>query len=152
MQTVSGIDPYTSLQNGTVDSVYFSEEAFQTFKLEEIMKSCVITHDTYGSNLYTCSEAFWNSLSPEQQEALNEVVVGIGTEYNDMSRESAEGEYMDSLPGLGINVYQMDDYTKQMMKKATVSFWEQKLQDEAYDQDFRDTFKEVFEKNYADVI
>ena len=46
----------------------------------------------------------------------------------------------------------MDDYTKQMMKKATVSFWEQKLQDEAYDQDFRDTFKEVFEKNYADVI
>ncbi len=79
-------------------------------------------------------------------------MVGIGTEYNDMSRESAEGEYMDSLPGLGINVYQMDDYTKQMMKKATVSFWEQKLQDEAYDQDFRDTFKEVFEKNYADVI
>ena len=152
LQTVSGIDPYTSRQNGTVDSVYFSEEAFQTFKLEEVMKSCVITHDTYGSNLYTCSEAFWKTLSPEQQEALNEVVIGVGTEYNDMSRESAEGEYMDSLPGMGINVYQMDDYTRQMMKKATVSFWEEKLQDEAYDQDFRDTFREVFEKNYADVM
>lgn len=152
LQTVSGIDPYTSMQNGTVDSVYFSEEAFQTFKLEEVMKSCVITHDTYGSNLYTCSEAFWQTLSPEQQEALNEVVIGIGTEYNDMSRESAEGEYMDSLPGLGINVYQIDDYTKEMMKKSTVSFWEEKLASGVYDEDFVATFTEVFEANYADVM
>ncbi len=152
MQTVSGIDSYTSLQNGTVDAVYFSEEAFQTFKLEELMGSCVITHDTYGSNLYTCSEAFWQSLSEEQQAALEEVVVGVGTEYNDMSREDAEGEYMDSLPGLGINVYQIDDYTTQMMKKATISFWEEKLEDEAYDEDFRETFREVFETNYADVL
>ncbi len=152
LQTVSGIDPYTSLQNGTVDSIYFSEEAFQTFKLEEVMKSCVITHDTYGSNLYTCSEAFWQSLAPEQQEALQKIVCEIGDEYNNMSRESAEGEYMDSLPGLGINVYQIDDATKTAMKKATVSFWEEKLADEAYDEDFRNTFREVFEKNYADVL
>ena len=152
LQTVSGIDPYTSLQNGTVDSVYFSEEAFQTFKLDEVMKSCVITHDTYGSNLYTCSEAFWESLSEEQQTALDKLVVDIGTEYNDMSREDAEGEYMDSLPDKGVNVYQIDDYTTEMMKKATISFWEEKLADEAYDEDFRATFKEVFETNYADVL
>lgn len=152
LQTVSGIDPYTSLQNGTVDSIYFSEEAFQTFKLDEIMKSCVITHDTYGSNLYTCSEAFWKSLSAEQQAALEKVVVEIGTEYNDMSRADAEGAYMESLPGKGINVYQIDDYTKQMMKKATVKFWQEKLEDTAYDEDFRTTFKEVFEENYADVL
>ena len=69
-----------------------------------------------------------------------------------MSRESAEGEYMDSLPGLGINVYQIDDATKTAMKKATISFWEEKLADEAYDEDFRNTFREVFEKNYADVL
>lgn len=152
LQTVSGIDPYTSLQNGTVDSVYFSEEAFQTFKLDEVMKSCVITHDTYGSNLYTCSEAFWQSLNDEQKAALEKVVVEIGTEYNNMSREAAEGEYMDSLPGKGVNVYQIDDYTTQMMKKATISFWEEKLADEAYDADFRETFRAVFEANYADVL
>lgn len=152
LQTVSGIDPYTSLQNGTVDSIYFSEEAFQTFKLEEIMGSCVITHDTYGSNLYTASEAWYQSLTPEQQAALTDLVVSIGTEYNDMSRKSAEGEYMDSLPGLGINVYQIDDYTTQMMKKATVDFWNEKLADENYEQSFRDDFRKVFEANYADVL
>ncbi len=152
LQTVSGIDPYTSLQNKTVDAIYFSEEAFQTFKLQEVMKSCVITHDTYGSNLYTCSEAFWQSLSAEQQTALEKLIVEIGTEYNDLSRADAEGDYMDSLPDKGVKVYQIDDYTKEMMKKATIPFWEEKLSSDDYDKNFEATFREVFEENYADVL
>lgn len=152
LQTVSGIDPYTSLQNNTVDAVYFGEEGHQTFKLEEVMTCLVMTHDTYGSNLYTCSEAWWNSLSEEQQTILDTIVHEVGSEYNQMSKDSITA-YVEGLEEKGVEVVYPDEEWINDMKKATISFWEEKLEDETYDADFRQKMRtEVFEVNYADVL
>ena len=151
-QSVSGIDPYTSLQNGTVDGIYFGEEGHQTFKLEEVMTTLVMTHDTYGSNLYTCSEAWWNSLSAEQQELIDKIVMEVSAEYNQKSKDSI-ADYVKGLEERGIDIVYPDDAWINEMKKATISFWEEKLADDTYDADFREKLRtDVYEVNYADVL
>ena len=149
-QTVSNIEPYTSLQNGTVDGIYFSEEGDQTFKLEEIIGQLVQTHDTYGSNLYSCTETWWSTLTPEQQEFIDGIVVECATKYNEISKASV-AEYVESLPGLGVEVLQPDENMKNSLKKAAVFMWEDFFADENVPDSIKDPCRECFEKNYEGI-
>ena len=153
MQTVAGIDMYTSLQNGTVDAVLQSEEGHQTFKLEEVISELVLTHDTFGSNLYSSSEAWYQSLTDEQKAVLDEVILEVSAEYNQLSMDSIE-EYVNvTLPEAGVEVVIPDEEWKNDMKRASISLWEDFLNNESYDAELRERLRtDYYEVHFADVL
>lgn len=153
MQTVSGIDMYTSLQNGTVDAVLQGEEGHQTFKLEEVISELVLIHDTFGSNLYSSSEAWYQSLTEEQQTILNEVILEVAAEYNQMSKDAIE-EYVNvTLPEAGVEVVIPDEEWRNDMKRAAIPIWEDFLNNETYDAELREKLKtDYYEVHFADVL
>lgn len=153
MQTVSGIDMYTSLQNGTVDAVLQSEEGHQTFKLEEVIKELVLIHDTFGSNLYSSSEAWYQSLTDEQKQILNEVITEVAAEYNQKSMDAIDTYVNETLPNAGVEVVIPDDAWKNEMKKAGIPLWESFLNNDSYDAELREKLRtDYYEVNFADVL
>ena len=153
MQTVSGIDMYTSLQNGTVDAVLQSEEGHQTFKLEEVIKELVLIHDTFGSNLYSSSEAWYQSLTDEQKQILDEVITEVAAEYNQKSKDAIDTYVNETLPNAGVEVVIPDDAWKNAMKKAGIPLWESFLNNDSYDAELREKLRtDYYEVNFADVL
>ena len=153
MQTVAGIDMYTSLQNGTVDSVLQGEEGHQTFKLEEVIKELVLIHDTYGTNFYVCNQHWFDSLNAEQQQILDEVITEVGAEYNQKSKDSIQ-EYVDvTLPANNVEVVIPDTEWKNAMKKAIIPVWEEAFESGKYDEDLMAKLKtDYYEVNFAGVL
>lgn len=153
MQTVAGIDMYTSMQNGTVDSVLQGEEGHQVFKLEEVMKELVLIHDTYGSNFFVCNEHWFATLDPTQQEILTEVVTARSAEYNQKSKDAIT-EYLEvTLPANDVEVVVPDTAWKNAMKKAAIPLWEAAFANKNYDADLMETLRtDYYEVNFADVL
>ncbi len=153
MQTVAGIDMYTSMQNGTVDSVLQGEEGHQVFKLEEVMKELVLIHDTYGSNFYVCNEPWFQSLSAEQQKTLTGVITEASAEYNQMSKDAITQYVEETLPASGVEVVIPDETWKNAMKKAVIPVWEAAFSNENYNAELMERLRsEYFEVNFADVL
>lgn len=153
MQTVAGIDMYTSMQNGTVDAVLQGEEGHQVFKLEEVMMELVQIHDTYGSNFYVCNEPWFQSLSADQQQLLNEVITEVSAEYNQKSKDAIT-EYVEvTLPANNVELVVPDTEWKNAMKKAVIPVWEAAFANPNYNAELMERLKaEYYEVNFADVL
>jgi TRAP-type C4-dicarboxylate transport system substrate-binding protein len=71
-------DTYDSLQRGVIDGTLFPLEALQGYKIGEVVKTVIQDYGiSYMTSMYVImNKAKWNSISPEDQkaiEALNEV-------------------------------------------------------------------------------
>lgn len=153
MQTVAGIDMYTSMQNGTVDAVLQGEEGQQVFKLEEVMKDLVQTHDTYGTNFYVCNQGWWEGLSEAQQELLNKVVTEQADIYNQQSKDAITAYVEETLPANDVTVVVPDEEWKNAMKAAAKPIWEEAFANDIYDAELMEKLRtEYYEVNFADVL
>ena len=153
MQTVAGINMYTSLQNGTVDSVLQGEEGHEVFNLEEVIKELVLIHDTYGSVFYVSNENWFKGLDPSLQTILDDMVNEISYEYNVLSKNAISDYVNKTLPANNVEVVYPDREWKNAMKKAVIPVWERAFASGQYDADLMERLrKDYYEVNFADVL
>lgn len=96
-------DVYTALQQGTIDGAENPLSTLYGRKLHEVAKYLILDGHVKNFTTWVCSADWYNSLTPEQQEALTNTCVEAG-KYNNELQASADDEYMQKMIDEGVEV------------------------------------------------
>ncbi|MDR1778262.1 MAG: TRAP transporter substrate-binding protein [Clostridiales Family XIII bacterium] len=113
---------YTALQNGTVDGQDNGPGLTYTSKVYEVQPYYTVSEQQYAASANVVSEAWWQSLSEEDQAVITEVF----EEYRDLQRaknREMESEYIALMEEYGVQVNYLSDEAKAEFKEACQAVW-----------------------------
>lgn len=115
---------YTALQQGTVDGQ--DNGVILTFdsKFQEVQDYFTRTNHAYGAGVIACNKETWDSLSDEQQQALEEAADAASESQVEANRASVE-EKLQGLADAGVEVYEPTEEELAEFKAASDQVWEQ---------------------------
>ena len=113
-------DTYTALQQGTIDGLENPLPVLYNGKFQEVAK--YLTLDAHVKNFTTliCGTAFFNTLTPEQQQILLETAKEAG-EYNNKLQAELTADLLEKFKAEGVEIIEVD--TKSFKEKA-MKFYE----------------------------
>ena len=100
-QSMSLADTYTALQQGTVDACEFGYDTLYNNSLYEVAKYCYVTKHTYAPSMWAMNSDIFNSLSADDQKAVEEAFYNGGKAYEEANKAS-EDEYAQKLKDAGV--------------------------------------------------
>ncbi|MFS0788239.1 TRAP transporter substrate-binding protein [Shouchella sp. 1P09AA] len=98
---------YSSLQTGVIDGQENPLALIESNTLQEVQDYLMLTNHVYGYVMLTMSEATYQKLSPEQQEAV-EAAAQEATEYENALVAEMEVELLATLEEAGMTVIEPD--------------------------------------------
>ncbi len=98
-------DVYTALQQGTIDGGENPLSTLYGRKHHEVAKYLILDGHVLNFTNWICSVDWFNSLTPEQQEALVETGKEAGV-YNNEIQAKADEEYRAKMEAEGVTVYE----------------------------------------------
>ena len=98
-------DVYTALQQGTIDGGENPLSTLYGRKHHEVAKYLILDGHVLNFTNWICSADWFNTLTPEQQEALIETGKEAGI-YNNEVQAQADSEYRAKMEAEGVTVYE----------------------------------------------
>lgn len=108
---------YTAVQQGLIDGQENPLQYLYTAGYYEVCDYLILSSHVMLPAQWICSEKFWQSLSPEQQETITKAAVAGGL-YNNEEYIKAESSFVDMFKQKGTKVIEIDDATVQSFKEA----------------------------------
>ena len=96
--TVSPADLYMAMQKGVVDGYMFALAGAASLSCDDLTDTAVDVSLGYTPVIYLMSQAAWDSLSPEDQEVMNNVGNRVGSIYSAEQAEIATAETIENIP------------------------------------------------------
>lgn len=96
-------DVFSALEQGVVDGVENPYPNIEASKWYEIVKNITETNHVFTPNLYLMNEAFWNSLSPEEQKVVTKAAQDAASNEWDLLIKQ-EDENKAKLEQEGVNI------------------------------------------------
>lgn len=81
---------YPALQQGTIDGLENPLTTILGGHWQEVAKYIILDGHTYDINSMVCGQAFWDSLTPEQQELLTKTAIEAGEYQNRVMKEQSD--------------------------------------------------------------
>lgn len=122
LTTVSGIDQYTGLQQGTMDCITNSPWAMNVFHLEEVADWIYLTQESWGTMYWSANLDWTQSLT----EAQRDVVYRAAKEAALLTREEIRKDCTDFLTKAeeaGVTIVTPDEESVEIMKEAAYTTW-----------------------------
>ncbi len=120
---------YLALQQGVVDMACSMEESIYTMKFHEVAPYITLSgHILQNCQLYINEDVF-QSLSPEQQDAMIEAAYEAGDYYSALTTEAAEIN-LKLCEEEGATIIYLDDEEKERWKKAVYEGAVKQLEDD----------------------
>ena len=119
LTTVSGIDQYTGLQQGTMDCITNSPWAMNVFHLEEVADWIYVTQESWGTMYWTAGKDWTDSLTDAQRE----IVYKAAKEAALITRQEIRENYLDKAAEAGVEIVYPDDASIEIMKQAATKTW-----------------------------
>lgn len=132
-------DVYQGLTAGTVDGVENPLATLYGRSFQEVCDYLLLTNHVMNSTTWVCSSDLWNSLTPEQQEALTKTCEEAG-KYNNEVYEKEDANYLQKMKDAGVTVTELTEEQRQEWKDAAAPIW-----DEAEKFSWSDGLKETVE-------
>ena len=98
---------YMALQQGVIDGADTSPDQFLNDKFNEISKYFSLTRMHYMPVVFAVSKVFWDKLSPELQQALQEAADEAAA-YDIQIFSEMHNESLEEMNNLGIEVIEID--------------------------------------------
>ena len=108
---------YTSIQNGTIDGAENPVNNYYSNAFYEVAKNLTLDEHTLGATQIVMTDASYDSLTPAQQEAINEAGK-LAEQYCREISEQGEKDTFEKLKEAGVNIIPVDDKTP----------WQEKVQ------------------------
>jgi TRAP-type C4-dicarboxylate transport system substrate-binding protein len=102
---------YTSLQTGLVEGTNGIDDMMHSMKLSEVLKYVIATNHQVNFGNPTISEAFYESLPPDIQQALTEAAVEAGA-WNHQQIIKTTAGLQDLLEADGMTIIHVSDFPK----------------------------------------
>ena len=117
-------DVYQALTSKTVDGVENPLGTLYGRSFQEVCKYIALTNHVMNSTTWVCSADVWNSLTPEQQEALTKTCEAAGEYNNDVYNEK-DSEYLKLMQDAGVEVTELTDAQRAAWKEAASKIWDE---------------------------
>ncbi len=112
---------FTALQQGTIDAEENPVPVIMTSRFFEVQDHLTMTRHFYNPSLLMMSQAKFDTLSPDQQKAVEEAAKEAGV-YERQVVQDMETKYIEELKKNGMKVIENPDL--EPFKKATESVYE----------------------------
>ena len=122
LTTVSGIDQYTGLQQGTMDCITNSPWAMNVFHLEEVADWIYVTQESWGTMYWTAGKDWTDSLTDAQREIVYKAAKEAALITRQEIRDTCEN-YLDKAAEAGVEIVYPDDASIEIMKQAATKTW-----------------------------
>lgn len=122
LTTVSGIDQYTGLQQGTMDCITNSPWAMNVFHLEEVADWIYVTQESWGTMYWTANLDWTSSLTDAQREVVYKAAKEAAVFTRQEIRDTCEN-YLDKAAEAGVEIVYPDDASVEIMKTAASKTW-----------------------------
>ena len=117
-------DVYTALQQGTIDGGENPLSTLYGRKHHEVAKYLIMDGHVLNFTNWVCSSMWFDSLTPEQQEALIETGREAGV-YNNELQAEADAYYKDLMIKEGVTVVEPTEEVLQGFRDKAKAFYEQ---------------------------
>lgn len=135
---VSMSEVYTSLQNGTIDGAEQPVANYASNSFYEVGPNLTLDEHTLGIMEIVISSDSYDSLTENQQQALQDAAQ-IAGEYCHKISEETENSVLEDLKAEGVNVIEVDD--KDSWREACSSVSEEYLTDD----DLNDLYQQILD-------
>ena len=115
-------DLYLALQTGTVDGEENPVCNIKDVSLYEVTKSITKTDHLFGTGLMGINEEFWQSLSPELQQVIQEAVTTCCNDITDTTEEERE-ETEAFFISEGLSIYELTDEEMANYRKSVIEYY-----------------------------
>lgn len=147
LTTVSGIDQYTGLQQGTMDCITNSPWAMNVFHLEEVADWIYVTAESWGTMYWTANLDWTSSLTDAQRDIVYRAAKEAALITRQEIRDTCDS-YLEKAAEAGVEVVYPDEASIEIMKEAAYKTWTE-LRDDfdpvAMDRLFADYLPEEFQ-------
>ena len=119
---------YSALQTGVVDAAEQPIANYQANAFPEVAPNIILDGHTLGAIQVVITDEAWDSLTPEQQEVIDEcgrLATEYASQYNRQISQETEDKILEELKADGVNVIEVDDITpwqdacKDVIEEAT---------------------------------
>ncbi|MGI6603962.1 MAG: DctP family TRAP transporter solute-binding subunit [bacterium] len=115
---------YTALAQGTVDGQENPISLITSMKFHEVQKYCTLDGHVYNPYLLIINEDFYQSLSSEHQQALQEAAELWREVERKLNHEQSEAG-VQVMKDAGVEVYELTAEQKDEFRKATQSVYDE---------------------------
>lgn len=123
---------YTALETRTIDGQGTPNAVIAALKLYEVQKYLSITRHSYGAFIPLASKAFWDKLSPEQQQIIKDSALEARTYQRQVARAQSESaKKMMAEHGMQIN--EVSDAEHERMRERVQPVWKMFIPDVGQD-------------------
>lgn len=116
-------DTYTAIQQGLIDGQENPLQYCYTAGYYEICDYLILSSHVNLPAQFVCSEAFWNTLDPKQQEVITDSAIKAGWFCNEEYLR-VEKDYVDKFKEAGTIVCELDAATLATFKEAVAPAFE----------------------------
>jgi len=116
-------DVYQALQTKTIDGAENPLSVLYGRKLQEVAKYLILDAHVKNFTTWVCSDDFFNSLTPAQQELLISTGDQAGL-YNNTLQEESNDEYLQLMVDDGVEVTEMTPELQAQFKAAALPFYD----------------------------
>lgn len=115
---------YTALQQGTVDGQDNGVVLTVDSKFQEVQNHVTLTNHVYGAGVIACSEATWEGLDAEQQEALTAAAEEASLQQREANRGSVD-DSIQELESAGVEVVELSPEQVEEFREAGLAVWDE---------------------------
>ncbi|MEQ9812271.1 MAG: TRAP transporter substrate-binding protein, partial [Azospirillaceae bacterium] len=133
---------YTSLQTGVVDGQDNAVNVFRLVRLYEVQDYLMLDGHVYSFGPVIINDAFYQSLTPEEQQAIDDAAEAA-VQYNHEASRAGEAEALEFVQAEGVTVIEYDAEARAELAALTQPAVIEWLQDEVSDPAFVDAVLEA---------
>ncbi|WP_323030368.1 TRAP transporter substrate-binding protein [Castellaniella sp.] len=113
---------YTALETRTIDGQGTPNAVIAALKLYEVQKYLSITRHSYGAFIPLVSKAFWDKLTPEQQQILKDSAIEARTYQRQVARAQAQSA-KETMAKHGMEINEVSDAEHDRMRERVQPVW-----------------------------
>lgn len=114
---------YTALETRTIDGQGTPNAVIAALKLDEVQKYLSITRHSYGAFIPLVSKAFWDKLSPADQQILKDSAVEARSYQREVARAQSKSA-VEKMTAKGMQVNEVSDAEHDRMRAAMQPVWD----------------------------
>ena len=114
---------YTALQQGTVDGQDNGVVLTYDSKFQEVQDYFSLTNHAYGAGVIACNGKLWDSLSPEEQEAMTAAATSASEQQIQANRDTV-AEKLEGLKDAGVEITELTPEQIEEFRAASAKVWD----------------------------
>lgn len=115
--TMAFSDIYTSMQQKMVDAAEAPLSTLYNYSLQEVAKYCYLSEHSLAPNIWAMSADVWNSITPENQQILQNALVEYGAIFSQKGLD-AQSEFRNKLEDAGVTFIEPSAEDKAKLQEA----------------------------------